>query len=196
MPTPKLEDVDYEIIKTHILQPEESPLSPVHQEQFDRVMSAARILDKDPIKTRAELKLRAKYGISKKQAGRDVDLASRLYNTIYKFDFDRWQSWTLNSIVRNIEQLRADGTPAARNVISREHANLIKALGDKVEKPNDPRLNEKHEFYIFLQYNNQQIKFDLDKLKDLPPTTLEEITRLLLAPQEITEDIATEIMDT
>ena len=45
-----------------------------------------------------------------------------------------------------------------------EHANLIKAMGEKPEMETDPKRNEKHQFYILVQVNNRNVKVDLNNL--------------------------------
>jgi len=47
----KLADLNYELIKQHILDPANSPLEPAQQFQFDRLVSVAKVLDKHPLKT-------------------------------------------------------------------------------------------------------------------------------------------------
>ena len=77
-----------------------------------------------------------------------------------------------------------------------EHANLIKAIGERPEELPDPTRNEKHQFYILVQNDNRQVKSDINKLKDLPDAALQELNKAIWGGQEITESYAEEIMKT
>jgi hypothetical protein len=190
-----LEELDYQLIKAHVLAPEQSPLTPDQQFRFTRVMSIARVMDKNPILKHATALHMAKFPeISRTQAYEDASIARKLFNTIHKFDFDFWQTWAINDIVENIRQARNEGSPASRRVIAMEHANLIKVLGDKPEVVTDPRLTEQHEFYIVIQGQNGNMKIDYNLLKQLPPESLRELNNVLFKAQEITDVEAEEIM--
>jgi hypothetical protein len=54
---------------------------------------------------------------------------------------------------------------------------------------------EKHQFYIMIQNNNQQVKVDLNNLQDLPPATLQEINKFIYGGSEISESDAEQIMN-
>lgn len=192
-----LEDTSYELIKAHILNPDSSPLTEEHQELLDRVISVAKILDKNPIQKQAIAIHTAKNpDISKNQAWKDIQMAIRLFNSIHTFDFDFWQTWLINDIVRNIERCRNNGTPQAYRVIAMEHANLIKALGERPEELEDPRRTEKHAFYVLVQNNNTTVKIDMNNLEKLPVGTLQELNKALFGGKEITDTEAEEIFKT
>jgi hypothetical protein len=164
---------------------------------FSRILSAARVLDNSPVTKNAVALHMAKYPeIGRSRAYLDISIAKRLFNTIHSFDFDFWQTWLINDIIKNIDRAKTNNEPNAQRVIAMEHANLIKALGKKPDDPNDPRLTEKHEFYILIQQNNQEVKLDFSKLKSLPDATLQELNRILFAGAEITDVQAEEIMNT
>lgn len=192
-----IEDVNYELIKAHILQPEQSPLSAEHQEILERIVSVAKVLDKNPIQKQAMAIHMAKFPkIGKTQAFNDIRMAMRLFNSLYTFDYDFWQQWLINDIVRNIDRARTNGTPAALKIIAMEHANLIHALGKKPEELEDPRRMEKNNFYIVVQNNNNTVNIDADQLSKLPSNTIAEINRVLFSGSEITDVEAEEIMGT
>ncbi len=192
-----IEDIDYNLIKAHVLTPEQSPLTPEQQFRLTRVMSIARVMDKNPILKHATAVHMAKFPeISRTQAYEDAAIARKMFNTIHKFDYDFWQTWAINDIVENIRQARAEGSPASRRVIAMEHANLIKVLGDKPETITDPRLTEQHEFFIIIQSQNGNVKIDYNLLKQLPPESLRELNNVLFKAQEITDVEAEEIMKT
>lgn len=189
-----LEDTRYEMIKGHILDPDNSPLSLEQQEIMDRVISVAKVLDKNPIQKNAVAIHQAKFpALSRTQAYEDIRLAMKLFNTIHTFDYDFWQTWTINDIVRNIERCRNLGTDKAFRVIAMEHANLIKAIGERPTELEDPRRNEKHAFYVLVQNNNTTIKIDLNNLEKMPEGTIQELNKALFGGKEITDAEAEEI---
>lgn len=192
-----LEDTNYELIKAHMIDPDSSPLSAEKKEMLDRVTSASKVLDKNPVQKHAVGLHQQKYPhISRAQAYEDLRMAVRLFNTLHTFDYDLWRTWLLNDIVDNIEKCRNGKTDKDRRVIAMEHANLFKVIGEKPTELPDPKRNEKHQFYILIQNNNQQIKVDLNSLKDLPEAALRELNRAIYGGNEITETDAEEIMNT
>lgn len=189
-----LEDQRYELIKAHILDRENSPLSKEHQELFDRILNIARLLDIQPIKKNAVDLHLAKYtNISQWQAYEDCRMAMRLFNTIHSFDYDFWQTWLMNDIVRNIELCKASNDPRAWRVIAHEHANIIKALGERPVKEIDPKLVESHMFIIPIQINNVTYTFDLQKFLNLPNELKKKVTDALIT--DISDADAEEIMN-
>lgn len=197
MPRTAIDDTSYELIKAHILTPDQSPLTEEQQEMFNRIMSAARVLDKNPVSKNAVALHLAKYPeIGRSRAYLDVSIAKKLFNSIHTFDFDFWQTWLINDIVGNINRSRAQNDTRAHRVIAMEHSNLIKAIGNRPEVVNDPRLTEKHQFYIMVQQNNSTTKIDFSRLQDLPEATLQELNRALFAGKEITDVDAEELFNT
>ena len=192
-----LEDTRYEEIKAHVLDPDSSPLSPEKKEMLERIVSASKILDKNPIQKQAVAIHQQKYPhISRAQAYEDLRFAVRLFNTLHTFDYDLWRNWILSDIVKNIEKCRNAESEKDRRVIAMEHANLIKILGEKPTELPDPKRNEKHQFYILIQNDNRQVKIDINNLKDLPESALRELNRAIYGGNEITEADAEEILNT
>jgi len=192
-----LEDTNYELIKAHVLDPDSSPLSPEKKEMLERIVSASKILDKNPIQKQAVAIHQQKYPhISRAQAYEDLRFAVRLFNTLHTFDYDLWRNWILSDIVKNIEKCRNAESEKDRRVIAMEHANLIKILGEKPTELPDPKRNEKHQFYILIQNDNRQVKIDINNLKDLPESALRELNRAIYGGNEITEADAEEILTT
>ena len=191
-----LEEQKYELIRAHVLQPEESPLNGEQQQMLDRIVSLSKVLDKNPVQSQAIAVHLAKYpDISRQQAYQDLRFAARLFNTFYTFDYDLWQTWLINDIVRNITECRRKDTHQDRKTIAQEHANLIRAIGEKPENLPDPQRNEKHQFYILVNVRNQTLKVDLGSLHKLPAETLQELNRALFAGGEIEESGAVEILN-
>ena len=195
MSRPALEESKYELIKAHVLDPDNSPLPREKLELLERVISASKVLDKNPIQKQAVAIHQQKYpDVSRSQAYEDLRLAVRLFNTLHTFDYDFWRTWLINDIVQNILICRNTKSEKDRRIIAIEHANLIKVIGEKPEELPDPKRTEKHQFYILIQNNNQQIKVDLNNLKDLPTSALQELSRAIYGGTEITEADAEEIM--
>jgi hypothetical protein len=195
MSRPALEETKFELIKAHVLDPDNSPLSAEKYELLERVISASKVLDKNPIQKQAVAIHQQKYpGISRSQAYKDLRLAVRLFNTLHTFDYDMWRTWLINDIVQNILTCRNTKSEKDCRIIAMEHANLIKVIGEKPEELPDPKRTEKHQFYILIQNNNQQLKVDLNNLKDLPISALQELSRAIYGGTEITEADAEVIM--
>jgi len=190
-----LEDTNYEMIKAYALNPDTTELSEEKKAMLERVISASKILDKNPIQKQAVALHQQKYpDISRRQAYEDLRFAVKMFNTLQTFDYDFWRTWLINDIVRNIESCRNAKTVKDRGVIAAEHANLLKVIGEKPEDLPDPKRNEKHEFYILIQNDNRQVKVDINKLKDLPTAALQELNRVIYGGNEITDVEAEEIM--
>lgn len=195
MRTKALEDHRYEQIKAHILDPEHSPLSEEQQEQLNRILSMARLLDRYPIQKNAVAIHMQKYrNIKQRQAYEDCKLAMRLFNTIHTFDYDFWHQWLINDIIRNMEYCRKmkDDSKALR-VLAMEHLNLIRALGERPAEKLDPKIYESNTFIIPIQINNQTHNFDLMKFLKLPEEMRQKVAAALVTDIDISE--AKEIME-
>lgn len=191
-----LTDHKYELIKAHILDPENSPLPEHLQVEMDRVISMSKLLDKNPtVKHAVALHLSRFPDLSETTAYRDARLARKVYNSLHQFDFDFWQTWIINDIVATIKRCRNRNTFNDDRIIAQEHANLIKAIGERPKELADPHRNEKHQFYIMVNVNNQNIKIDMNNLHKLPEDTLSELNKILMGGQEIDEQGAAEIME-
>jgi len=186
-----LEDKRFEYIKAHVLDPENSPLSGDDQVLMDRWVTAARILDKYPQKSKAAKYLMLKYkNISQPQAYIDIANSQRLFNAMNKFDYDWWYTWLLNDIACLLNICRNDkdikGWVAAQ-------ANLIKALGDRPGENYNPRTMEQHNFFLTLNINGENTRFNLSDIYELPEVKRKRLADAMLAP--ITIDQAAEIIE-
>lgn len=190
-----LEDVEYEKIKEHILNPDSSPLDPQQQQQLNRVVAASKILDISPrVKYTVDI-LRAKFkGLSIAQAYRDVNFARRIFNSDHKFEWEFWHNWLLDDIAKTIERCR-NMNPPDNATITKCHANLIKALGEKPTEGIDPALIEKNTFVIPIQINNTNVNIDMKKWLKLDPMLKDEFAKALYGNNEINDIQAEEIMN-
>ncbi|NQU53924.1 MAG: hypothetical protein HQ522_15455 [Bacteroidetes bacterium] len=187
---------NYQLIKQHIVDPENTRLSSEMQFQLDRLLSAAKLLDKNPIKKHAVALHRRKFpSINTATAYRDLNEAARLYSTFHDFDWDFWQGWILKDITDNINKCRATNTSQDRKIIAQEHANLLKAIGDKPSDIEDPTRHEKHQYFIMVQLGKDKVTVDLEKLKAAPGTTIKELNKLLFSGHDIDDVEAEEIMN-
>ena len=191
-----LEERPSEVIKAHILDPENSPLPVRYQEMLNRAVSLTKLLDKHPVARNAIKYHRVLYPeISQSTAYTDLTLARKLFNNYQDFDYDFWLSWTLGDITANIEKCRSSGLSSDRKIIAMEHANLGRILGKRPDEPVDPLRNEKHSFYIMVNIKNKNVKLDLNTLHKLPLNTVQDLTRALLSDDEIDDQGAAEIMN-
>ena len=197
MSTKALEDYSHEMIKAHVLCPEQSPLPLAQQQLFDRAMAMAKILSKNPVvKNAIALHRRLYPEICLKTAYSDYHLSLRLFQSLQTFDFDSWNTFMLNDLVETIQKLHKHNTVSALKSVILAHAVLKKVVGDKPDDLPDPQRNEKHVYYIMVQNNVKQVKIDINKLRDLPEGVIQDFNPSLWAGQEITDTEAEEIMNT
>jgi hypothetical protein len=183
-----LEDQKYELIKAHVLDPDHSPLPPDQRQQLDRVLSMARLLDRQPIQRNAVALHMKKYkGLKRSQAYEDCRIAVKLFNSLHNFDYDFWHQWLINDIIRNIEKCRAQNSIKAMRVIAVEHNNLIKAIGEKPQKDIDPKLTEQHNFYLQVNINGEQSLIDYLKLIRQPANVRKALSDIMIKEIQISE---------
>jgi len=193
---PPLEEVKYELIKAHFLDPDNSPLPVPYQEQLSRLISITQLLDRYPNTRNALLIHRQKYpDICEKTAYNDIKLAARLFPTVHTFDWDFWQTWLMNDISKNIIACSLTRSERDRKIIAMEHANLSRMIASRPNEQADIRRNEKQEFCFLIQNNNHSAKLTPEQIKDLPVATLRDIHKLLYSGNEITDIEAEEIMN-
>ncbi len=185
-----------EIIKAHILNPENSPLPEQYREMLNRAVSMCKLLDKHPVAKNVIKFHRTLYpDITAAAAYRDLQLARQMFNNYQDFDFDFWLNWTIGDITANIIRCRETGLSSDRKIIAMEHANLSRILGKRPDVPVDPLRNAKHEFYIMVNLDGKSAKLDINSLHKLPRNTVEELNRVLFSGNEIDEQGAVEIMN-
>lgn len=201
-------DQKYEDIKRHILYPDKSELRPELQRVVDHTVAAAKILDKNPVQSKAVRLLQTQFEgeISRSQAWEAVKMAIRLFNTQYSFEYDFWHEWMLKDIVELISfckgreaKIDENGNvllPAIapdRKAWAEALKVMQRSLGDRPETDLDPRLIEKHTYFIPIQINGDVKKLPIQDLEDSPKATLQELLKAM--NQEITDVKAEEIMN-
>jgi hypothetical protein len=181
----------YEVILAHILDPENSPIPPEHQEQLNRVISAAQMLDSFHPSSVVR-RLLAKYNINPAVAKTDIKLAQELFKSRHQFDWDYWQQWQIKDLVDTIRTCKLHGKHKERIAA---HKALQAVIGEKVVGSEDPKRMEKNVFYIQLNNNNNTVNLPLDKIKGLDPeevrTLVEAMTTNINNDDEIIEILNT-----
>lgn len=159
-----LEEQSYEFIQQHIIDPEHSPL-PVHlQEQCDRVLQVARLLDDYPNESNIINIMLAKYRISRAQIRRDIALAKDIFKTQHEFDWDFWFSWMIKDQIQLIRDCKLRGDLKQWNNAKKV---LHQMIGERPAAIEDPRRMEKNVFYIQINNQGQTVNLPLDAIRNL-----------------------------
>jgi hypothetical protein len=177
----------YEVILSHILDPDNSPLPEEYREKFNRIKSAALLLD-DYHPANVMPRLIAKYDITRNTAREDIRLAQELFKSKHHFDFDFWQQWQIKDLVDTIRTCKLKGKEKERIAAQKV---LKEIIGPRQETAEDPKRMEKNVFYIQLNNNQTTVNIPLDKLKGLSPEEVRTVVASLTTPD--IED--TEIID-
>ena len=186
-----LETQNHETILAHILDPDNSPLTPALQEQYNRVVTAARLIDGNH-PSNVISKLLAKYDISKTQARKDIALAQELFKSYHTFDWDFWQAWQIKDLVDTIRTCKLQNKQKERIMAQKV---LKEIIGEKTVAEEDPRRMEKNVFYIQLNHKSSTFNVNLDTLKGLSKDDIRKVIDALDAPDQSDEDIV-EILNT
>lgn len=181
----------YEVILAHILDPENSPIPEEYQEQFNRVLSAAQMLDKFHPSSVIP-RLQAKYRVSSRQARTDIELSQELFKSQHKFDFDYWQQWQIKDLVDVIRTCKLQGKHKERVAA---HKVLQAVIGEKQVGAEDPKRMEKNVYYIQLNNNQNSVNIPLDKIKGLSGEEIRTIVEAMNTNIN-TDDQIIEILNT
>lgn len=185
-----LELQNHELIQAHILDPDNSPLPVELVEQYNRVVSAAKMLD--TYHPSAVIpRLLAKYRVSPTTARKDVMLAQELFKSKHTFDWDYWQQWQIKDLVDTIRTCKLYNKQKERIAA---HKALREIIGDKTVGEEDPRRMEKNVFYIQLNNNTKTINIPLDKLRGLNKDDIQTVIEVLDSP-DYSDDEITKMLD-
>lgn len=186
-----LELQNHDLILNHILDPDSSELPAELQEQFNRVKSAAQMLDSlHPSSVIA--RMQAKYNVSTNTARKDIKLAQELFKSRHTFDWDYWQQWQIKDLVDEIRTAKLTGNHKARIAA---HKVLKDVIGEKTVTEEDPKRMEKNVFYIQLNNNGTIVNMDMNKLKGLSQDEIRDVVQAITANTE-TDDQVIEILNT
>ncbi len=181
---------EHETILAHILDPDNSPLPATLAAQFNRVVSAAKMLD--TYHPSAVIpRLLAKYNISQTTARKDIKLAQELFKSKHTFDWDYWQQWQIKDLVETIRTCKLLNKQKERIAA---HKALREIIGDKTVGEEDPRRMEKNVFYIQLNNNSKTINVPLEKLRGLNKDDIQTVIEVLDTP-EYTDDEITKMLE-
>ena len=175
-----LSDKSSDVILAHILDPDSSPLSAKQQEEFNRVVQAAKLLDDYPNDRHVLQILRQKYNVSVTQLRTDIAHAKELFKTEHTFDYDMAFSWMLKDQIELIRECKLRGDFKNWNAAKKV---LREMIGEKPVTVEDPRRMMKNQFFI--QINNgtgQPVNIPLDKLRRLAPDEIQIIQQSLVQP--------------
>lgn len=159
-----LEEQSYELIQQHIIDPEHSPLPQHLQEQCNRVLQVARLLDEYPNESHIINIMLAKYRISRAQIRRDIALAKDVFKTQHEFDWDFWFAWMIKDQVQLIRDCKLRGDLKQWNNAKKV---LHQMIGERPAAVEDPRRMEKNVFYIQINNQGQPVNLPLEAVKNL-----------------------------
>lgn len=175
-----LADQKSDVILAHILDPDSSPLTPKQQEEFNRVVQAAKLLDDYPNDRHVLQILKQKYNVSVTQLRTDIAHAKELFKTEHAFDYDMAFSWMIKDQIELIRECKLRGDFKNWNAAKKV---LREMIGEKPATVEDPRRMMANQFFI--QINNgtgQPVNIPLDKLRGLAPDEIQIIQQSLVQP--------------
>lgn len=153
-----------DVIKAHILDPENNPLPTDCKEQFDIVMQAARLLDDYPQDSQIKEMLRRKYNCSETCARVNIRLAKELFKSKFDFDWDFWRAWEIRDQIELIKIARQRQDLKEWNNAKKVLHQLI---GEKPEGLDDPRRMEKTVINIQVNNNKESKTFSISEIRDM-----------------------------
>jgi len=186
----KLPVLSHDEIQAHILDPENNPLPEHQQEQFNRVLQAAKLLDDYPDDNHLVKMLQYKYNCGATTARRDIELARQLYKTRHTFDWDFWHIWQIRDQLELIRECKTKGNLKEWNNAKK---TLQKMIGEKPEALADPNRMAKNQFFIQVNIGGKTEYKPIKEVHELRQDEVKEIIDIMQQP--ITEEQAAEIMD-
>lgn len=186
----RLEDQRYEAIMAHILNPDASPLAPDLQVQLDRVLQAARLLDRHPDPSQIVAKMQAKYNVGRNTAYQDIRMARELFKMNNEFDYDFWKAWQIKDLLELIRECKIKGK---HKEWVNAHKVLKAVIGESPIQEEDPRRLEKNNIFIQLNNNQTVVNIPLDVINKLSKQQLQELSEVVYQP--VDESEAEDIMN-
>ena len=186
----KLPTLSHDDIQAYMLDPANNPLPEHQKEQFDRVLSAARLMDDYPDESMLMKMLQHKYKVGMTTLKKDVDLAREVYKTKHTFDWDFWHIWQIRDQLELIKQCKAEGNLREWNNAKKVLHSII---GEKPEGVEDPNRMGKNQFFIQVNIGGEIGYKPIDEVHQLRPNEVKEIVEIMQQP--IDEAQAVEIMD-
>lgn len=191
MPPKNFNELHHSVILAHIADPENSPLDQVHKPMFDRVVTAARLIDDYPVSSVLLSVMRAKYPeMSTTQLRKDISLAQEIFKSRHTFDWDYWYAWMIKDQVELINQAKKRQDLKERN---KGLDNLRKMIGERPVQNEDPRRMEANKFTVKVRMAGKSVEIDLDKARSLPEDLHKQAIDTLWEP--IDDDKAEDLMN-
>ena len=182
---PSLAEQRYELIQSHILDPENSPLPEELREQFNRVLQVARLLDDYPNDSHIINIMLAKYRISTTQVRKDLHLARELFKTNHTFDWDFWHAWQIKDQLELVRECKLKGDLKNWNNAKKTLSVLI---GEKPAALDDPKRMEKNVFYIQVNTGTgEKMNINLDSIRQLSQKDRQDIIDVFYQPVDDTQ---------
>lgn len=185
-----LEEQNYDVIRSHIIDPDNSELPVELHPQFKRVLQVSKLLDDYPNDSHIINIMLTKYNISRTQIRKDITLAKELFKTNHTFDWDFWFAWQLKDQLELIRQAKLKGDLKQWGNAKK---TLMVMIGERPVAMEDPRRMEKNVFYIQVNNDGNPINLNMDAVKNLPQEDIRTIVDALYEP--IDEEKADELMN-
>lgn len=168
-----IEDLNFEVIQAHILDPQKNHLSEEQEGILARVITCAQLFDQYP-EDRMLIKLmRAKYkGISDITLTRDIAYAKRLFVHRSKFDYDFWKVWQINDV---LELLRTAKQRNDLKMWNEAHKTLLKIIGEPPAEGQDLQRMQHNKFFIQINNGLEPRFVSMDEARDMPDEKLQEV---------------------
>lgn len=177
-------------IEAYILDPENNTLTEAQQEQFDRVMSAARLLDSHPDTDHIVSLLQVKYNCAAVTLRKDIELAREVYKTKHTFDWDFWHTWQIRDQLDLIRECKIKGNLKEWNAAKKV---LHQIIGDKPDGLTTDRNSGTNNIYIQMNVAGKVVEKTIDEAHTLKPDEMQEVIDIMNQP--IDEADAEEIMN-
>lgn len=183
-----LTDLAAEQIMAYALSPTEHPLPEKYREQYDRVVSAAKLLDSYPNTSHVISLLHTKYRVSTNQLREDIRLAQELFKTKNTFDWDFWFAWMIKDQVELIQRCKTRGDLKAWNAAKKV---LHEMIGEKPIAVEDPTRMMRNLFVVQINNIGGSREIPLEDMKNLSDEDKREVMDALYetVPEESAEAI-------
>lgn len=186
----KLTQLTHDQVQARIIDPEGNQLPQHLEQQFRRVMTAARLIDDDPDEDHLVSMICEKYNCTAHTAHRDIELARQVYKTRHSFDWDFWHIWQIRDQLELIRQCKEKKDLKEWNNAKK---TLLKMIGEKPEALADPNRMAKNQFFIQVNIGGKTEYKPIEEVHELRQDEVKEIIDIMQQP--ITEEQAAEIMD-
>ncbi len=182
------DESDFEVVSIAVMQGNVDALNERERKVLKVTEEAYHIVTEHPVKSHAVNALAELHPeLSKAQLYRYIDYAIRIWNPRHRLDRDFLEQIFVNKLLESISDPGVDDEVRAKNL-----ATYQRYLSSLPQETIDPSMMEKHDIYIQLNINGNNIDIPFEKLSLLTDET-KRIAGVL--DQEITDVEAEEIME-